>query len=241
MKKHCRNDDKTIEPTTTQSMSELDIDQTEAQDAQESISEYGRSMLEQGLTKGTGGNISALVDSEYMAISPSGVPYEEITPENVPILNFDEEQVLGDMEPSAEHSMHMQVYRERGDVGGVVHNHSPYASTFASLSEPVEASHYLIAFAGKEIPVAPYETYGTPELGQAAIDTLGDEYNACLLENHGVLAVGDSVTTAFETALMVEYCARIHYQAKAIGEPTIISDEEVEHLQAKFEGYGQNQ
>lgn len=222
-------------------MSNETPDEAVVQNERETISEYGREMLEQGLTTGTGGNISARVNGDFMAISPTGMPYKDITAEDIPILDADEEVVIGSRDPSAEHSMHMQVYRERNDVGGVVHNHSPYASTFASISEPIDASHYLIAFAGNKVPVAGYETYGTEELGQAAVDTLGDEYNACLLENHGVLAVGDDVASAFEIALMVEYCARIHFQAQTIGEPTIIPDEEVENLQAKFEGYGQNE
>lgn len=221
-------------------MSNDTVDEATVRQEREAISNYGCEMLEQGLTKGTGGNISARVAEDHMAISPSGVAYEDITADDVPVLNSDEETVIGSLKPSAEHSMHMQVYRERDDVGGVVHNHSPYASTFASISEPIEASHYLIAFAGKEVPVAEYETYGTEELGTIAVETLSDEYNACLLENHGVLAVGDDVASAFEIALMVEYCARIHYQAKAIGEPTILPDEEVENLVTKFEGYGQN-
>lgn len=211
-----------------------------AQDARTAIAEHGREMLAQGLTKGTGGNISALVDGEYMAISPSGMAYEEIEADDVPVLDFSQEQLLGEKKPSAEHSMHMQVYRQRDDVGGVVHNHSPYATTFATLNEPIPPSHYLIAFAGNEVPVASYETYGTETLGNLAIETLGNEYNACLLQNHGVLAVGEDVASAFETALMVEYCARIQYQAMTIGEPTLIPDDEVEHLQSKFEGYGQN-
>lgn len=216
-------------------------DKDEIQTARESISEYGRELLEQGLTKGTGGNISVRVGDDRMAISPSGMSYTEISPEDVPVLDFSGEQVEGSRKPSAENMMHLMVYRERESVGGVVHNHSPYATTFASLNEPIDASHYLIAFAGNEVPVAEYATYGTEELGASAVETLGEDYNACLLENHGVLAVGDTVDAAFETALMVEYCARIHYQAKTIGEPTRIPDEEIEHLQSKFEGYGQNQ
>jgi L-fuculose-phosphate aldolase len=223
-----------------QHMSNETLDEDAVRDERETISEYGREMLQQGLTAGTGGNISARVNGDCMAISPSGMAYGDITPEDVPVLDADEKVIIGSREPSSEHSMHMQVYREHEGVNGVVHNHSPYASTFASIAEPIEASHYLIAFVGEKVPVAAYETYGTEELGRAAVDTLGDEYNACLLENHGVLAVGDDIASAFETALMVEYCARIHYQARTIGDPSIIPDEEVEHLQAKFEDYGQH-
>jgi len=196
-------------------------------------------MLDQGLTTGTGGNISAR-NGDRVAISPSGMPYNEIDPEDVPIVDLNGNHLEGDRKPSSEFRMHTDVIRERDDVGGVVHTHSPYASTFASLGEPIPASHYLVAFIGKKIPVAPYETYGTAELAEVALDALGEEYNACLLEQHGVLAVGDSVKAAFEVALMVEYCARIHYQAVSIGEPNIVPDEEIETLLDRFADYGQD-
>ncbi|MDS0295554.1 class II aldolase/adducin family protein [Halogeometricum luteum] len=215
------------------------LDQS-AEETRSTIAEHGRKMLEQGLTKGTGGNISARVGDDHIAISPSGMPYNSVETEDVPVMDFDGERVRGDRDPSSELSMHSQVYRRRDDVGAVLHNHSPYATTFATIDEPIPASHYLIAFAGNEVPVASYETYATEELGNAAVETLGDDHNACLLQNHGVLAVGDDVESAFETALMVEYCARIQYQSMAIGEPTIIPEEEVDHLQSKFEGYGQS-
>lgn len=202
------------------------------------VSELGKEMLEQGLTKGTGGNISAR-NGDQVAISPSGVPYKEISPDDVPIVDLNGNQVAGEKDPSSEVAMHTGILREREDVGGVVHNHSPYATTFASLGEPIPASHYLIAYVGDKIPVAPYERFATPELAEAALDTLGQEYSACLLENHGVVTVGQNVDAAFEVAMMVEYCARIHYQALDIGEPNILSDEEVDGLIESFEGYGE--
>ena len=198
-------------------------------------------MLADGLTKGTGGNVSVRTGDGDVAISPSGMPYDEIDPEDVPIVDIDGEQVAGDRKPSSEVRMHTGVLREREDVGAVVHNHSPYASTFASLDEPVLPSHYLIAFIGDEIPVAPYETYGTAELAEAALETLGDDYTACLLENHGVLATGATAEKAYETALMVEYCARIHYQASSIGDPELLDDSEIDHLLDRFADYGQTQ
>jgi len=215
------------------------IDTDELTQKRQAIADTGRDMLDQGLTKGTGGNVSGRVGNEYAVISPSGMAYEEIGGEDVPLVDLSAETVDGEFEPSAETPMHTMVYRQREDIGGIVHTHSPYASTFASLGEPIGPSHYLIAFAGDQVPVAPYETYGTEELGESAADTLGDSYNACLLENHGVLAVGDTIESAFETALMVEYCARIHYQALAIGEPKLLPDDEIETLTEKFAGYGQ--
>ncbi|MFB6107431.1 MAG: class II aldolase/adducin family protein [Haloplanus sp.] len=203
------------------------------------IAELGRAMLAQGLTTGTGGNVSAQ-KGDHVAISPSGMAYDEITPADVPVVNFDCDVVEGDRVPSSEVRMHTGIIAGRDDIGGVVHTHSPYASTFASLGQPIPASHYLIAFVGDKIPVAGYATYGTQELADLAVETLGEEYNACLLQNHGVIATGETVEAAFEVALMVEYCARIHYQAVSIGDPEILPEEEIDHLVETFENYGQN-
>lgn len=204
------------------------------------VSELGRQMLSQGLTKGTGGNVSQLcADGETVAINPSGVPYEDVSPEKVSLVTLDGDQVGGDLEASSETPMHTMLLCKEG-IGGVVHTHSPYASTFASLGRSIPASHYLIAFAGDRVPVAEYRKPGTEELGEIAAETMGDEYNACLLQNHGTIAVGETVEEALEISLMIEYCARIHYQALNIGEPVILPDEEVDRLQSVFEDYGQH-
>ncbi|MFB6107432.1 MAG: class II aldolase/adducin family protein [Haloplanus sp.] len=205
----------------------------------EAVADLGREMLAQDLTKGTGGNVSAR-DGDRVAINPSGVPYAEVDPEDVPVVTLDGEQVEGELDASSETPMHTRIYREYDDVGGVVHTHSPYASTFASLGQPIPASHYLIAFVGDKIPVAGYRSPGTEELASAAADAMGDEYDACLLQNHGVLTRGATPEAAFEVALMVEYCARIHYQAVSIGEPEILPEDEIDHLVETFEHYGQN-
>lgn len=204
------------------------------------VSELGRQMLSQGLTKGTGGNVSQLcADGETVAINPSGVPYEEVSPEKVSLVTLAGEQVAGELEASSETPMHTMLLRREG-IGGVVHTHSPYASTFASLGKPIPASHYLIAFAGERVPVAEYRKPGTEELGELAAETMGDEYNACLLQNHGTIAIGETAQEAFEISLMVEYCARIHYQALNVGDPDILPDEEVDRLRTVFEDYGQH-
>ncbi|WP_222913063.1 class II aldolase/adducin family protein [Natrinema sp. SYSU A 869] len=203
------------------------------------ICEYGRGLLEDDLTTGTGGNLSARLDENHIAISPSGIPYEDIEPADVPVVNTDGTVVSGDVDPSTELPMHLAVYRERPEVGGVVHTHSPYATTFASLGEPIPASHYLISFTGSEVPVAEYCTHATAELGEAAVDALEESFNATLLRNHGVLTADDSLEDAYTVALMVEYCARIHYQARSIGDPEILPDDEIDRLSDKLDSYGQ--
>ncbi|MDG5761952.1 class II aldolase/adducin family protein [Natronococcus sp. A-GB1] len=208
-------------------------------DQRKEIREYGCQLLEDDLTTGTGGNLSVRLDDDRVAISPSGVPYEEVVIEDVPVTTTDGTVVSGAYDPSTELPMHLTVHEQRSDVEAVVHTHSPYATTFASLGEPIPASHYLVAFAGTEVPVTEYETHATQELGNVAVDALDESAKATLLRNHGVLTVGESLEDAYTVALMVEYCARIHYQARAIGEPEILPDDEVEHLQGKLDGYGQ--
>lgn len=208
-------------------------------DTRSAISRYGRSLLEDDLTTGTGGNISARLNDNRIAISPSGVPYSEVEPSDVLVVRTDGTVIEGDGEPSSELPMHLAVYNQRPDVGGVVHTHSPYATTFASLGEEVPASHYLLAFAGSKVPVAEYETHATQELGEVAVDALGESFNATLLRNHGVLTADESLDDAYTVALMVEYCSRIHHQARAIGEPEVLPDEEVDRIQKKLDSYGE--
>lgn len=210
------------------------------EEEREQVVELGLEMKDQNLANGTMGNVSVRKDDRF-AMSPSGVPYEEIEKEMVPIVSLEGEQLLGDLKPSSETPMHAIVYQERSDVGSVLHTHSPYASTFASLNEPIPASHYLLAFAGQDVPVTGYAPPGTEELGEMAADTMGTDRDAVLLKNHGVITVGKTPEDALEVAMMVEYCARIHYQAKAIGEPEILSEDQVSHLRDMFRNdYGQS-
>lgn len=208
-------------------------------DERRRVSELGVRLLDRGLANGTMGNLSARA-GDRIAVSPSGTPYEDVTPGTVPVVTLSGEQVAGEIAPSSETPMHRIVYRRRDDVGGIVHTHSPYASTFASLGREITASHYLIGFAGHEVPVTEYATPGSEELGELAADALGEDHDAVLLGNHGVLTVGATLDAAFETAEMVEYVARIHYQALNVGEPEILPEDVVDDLIEKFDSYGRN-
>lgn len=208
----------------------------DASAAQERIAQKGREILEEGLTQRTSGNVSLRLDADRVAISPSGVPYHEITPDDVPIVSLDGDALRGDREPSSETPMHTEVYQHRDDVDGIVHTHSPYATTFASLGATIEPAHYLMAFAGQEVRTAEYGRNGTAELAHKAMDTLGDD-NAVLLRNHGVLAVGPSLEDAHNVASRVEYCARIYYQASQLGDPELVEEDEMEDLIDYFQDY----
>jgi len=206
--------------------------------SRETVSRIGRRLLDEGLTRATGGNVSTRTADGTVAISPSGVPYPEIGPEDVPVVTMAGEQVYGSDPPSSETPMHTSIYQNRPEVGGIVHSHSPYASTFAVLDRPIEGTHYLIAHAGTEIPVTGYAPPGSEELGRRAAATLGTTHDACLLRNHGVVTVGETLPAALEVAIIVEYVARVHYQALSIGDPEPMAESELRDLRDVFEEYG---
>ncbi|MCZ7555951.1 MAG: class II aldolase/adducin family protein [Bacteroidia bacterium] len=199
-----------------------------------------KSMLSSGLTTGSGGNISIRPeDADCVLVSPSGVPYASMTEDDLVLVDLQGNTLSGHRPPSSELAMHLAVYAVRPGCGAVVHTHSPYASTFACLREEISAVHYLIGFAGKTVPVAEYATYGTTQLARNAVDALGAG-NAVLLANHGLLAVGDDVEHAYTVAEEVELVARIQYQARAIGTPVLLGDEEMERVIEKFRSYGRS-
>jgi L-fuculose-phosphate aldolase len=145
--------------------------------------------------------------------------------------------VDGDQRPSSEVPMHLAVYRARSDVAAVVHTHSVFATTFAVLGEELPAVHYLLAFAGRRVRVAPYATYGTEALADACVATLGDD-RAVLLGSHGVLAVGPDLDRALTVAEAVEYTAELCWRARCVGTPTVLGDQEMDRVAAALAGYG---
>ncbi|MBN1447145.1 MAG: class II aldolase/adducin family protein [Bacteroidetes bacterium] len=203
------------------------------------IADCCRAMLRAGLTTGSGGNISARIPGEeHLCISPTGILYERMQAADVPVVDMSGRTVDGVMLPSSEAPMHLAVYAQRSDVRAIVHTHSPYAATFACLREEIPAVHYLIGFAGTHVPVAQYATYGTPELAEHAVRALGTEFQAILLANHGLLAVGPTIERAYAVAEEIELVARIHYQARTIGQPVILDDAEMKRIIGKFHSYG---
>lgn len=199
---------------------------------------YGRKMLSEGLTTGSGGNLSVyLRDIDVIAITPSGLGYTEMSQNDVVLVDLDGKQLRRGYKPSSELGFHLAVYRSRPDVSAVVHTHSPYATTFACLRMEIPAVHYLVGFAGKNVPVAPYATFGSEDLAASVHDHIKDR-NATLLANHGLVAVGEDLASAFNVALEVEFTARIYHQALSIGKPFILDDAEMEKVIEKFGTYG---
>ncbi|MEG0365656.1 MAG: class II aldolase/adducin family protein [Coprobacillus sp.] len=204
------------------------------------IVEYGKEMSVSGLTKGTAGNIS-IYDSKtgYMAISPSGIGYNETTPEDVVVMRLDGSVVEGDRKPSSEHDLHSAIYKLKPDMRSVVHTHSTYCVVMSCMNMPLKAVHYVLADAGCfEVPVAPYCTYGTLELAEVVKETIG-EGNAVLMANHGMLACGTSLKSAYGLAATCEWTAEIQWRCLAIGQPNVLNNEQMNLVLEKFKGYGQ--
>ena len=206
--------------------------------------EAGREAVVRGLpmiaamTPGRSGNLSVR-DGDRVAITPSGVPYRDIEPADVPVLSIDGTRLHGDLEPSSEVPMHLGITREL-DAGAIAHVHSPWATTLAVLREPLPTVHYILALAGGEVPVAPYATYGTEALAQNAVDVMSEhDTSACILANHGLVATGTDVESALETLQAVESTARVYLQARSVGEPAPLGEAEMEAVYDQLESYGQ--
>jgi len=205
----------------------------------ELIIEYGQKLITAGLTTGSGGNLSLYNRAENLvAIKPTGIDYFKLTPEDIVVMTIDGEIVDGERTPSSEINIHLGLLKHRPDINAVVHTHSVYAATIACLNWELPAVHYLVGFSGDKVPLAPYATYGTKELAENIIRTIGS-YNACLMANHGVVTVGNNLPTAFAVAEEIELVARLYYQTKCIGEPVILSNEEMAVVVKKFKTYGQ--
>ena len=198
---------------------------------------YGKKLVDAGLTKGTGGNLSVYdPQTGLMAITPSGIDFYQIQPEDMVIMNLEGEVVQGHRRPSSEWQMHALLYKRRKDMTAVIHAHTTYATVFAVLREAIPPSHYMIAVAGKEVPCADYATYGTMDLAENACKAMGDRY-AVLLANHGIIAGKDSLAEAFNIIEEVEFVAKIHLMARAIGNPVILDDTEMTKMLDKFQDY----
>lgn len=207
--------------------------------ARQALVHHGQQLLTSGLTTGTGGNLS-LMDPRraWVAITPSGIAYERMVPEDIVILDMAGEVVEGHRKPSSEAGLHIALYRKRTDVRAVVHTHSVYATTLACLHWEIPAVHYLVGFSGLKVPLAPYATFGSRELADNLAETIAD-FNAVLMANHGLVTVGDDLPQAFATAEEIEFVARLYYQARLAGAPKILPEDEMGRVLKKFETYGQ--
>lgn len=192
-----------------------------------------------GINQGKSGNVSArATQTAGFLITPTGIPYAETVPEQIVAMNMDG-TFNGDILPSSEWRFHRDIYASRPDVSAIVHTHATFATTLACMSRPIPAFHYMVAVAGgDDIRCAPYATFGTQALSDHVVAALKDR-KACLLAQHGMIAVGENLDIALSVAVEVESLGRMYWQALQIGEPALLSDAEMAIVLEKFKTYGQ--
>jgi len=192
-----------------------------------------------GLNHGSAGNLSLRLGDSAL-VTPSGVPARELAPEQVARMRVGDETGAyeGPLPPSSEWRFHLDVYAARPDVNAVVHMHSTYATTLATLRREIPAVHYMIAaFGGPTVPCVGYASYGTPELSALVVAGLKDR-DAVLLANHGAIVVGADMRRAMWRAVELEALAQVYYLGAMAGEPVLLPDDEIWRTVERFKSYG---
>ncbi|MBN8233081.1 class II aldolase/adducin family protein [Corallococcus macrosporus] len=196
-----------------------------------------RRMNTSGLNQGTSGNLSQRVEGGFL-LTPSGMNYETMTPEDLVLMRFDGSHE-GHRKPSTEWQLHRDLLQARPEVGAVLHSHSMFSTTLACLRRGIPAFHYMVSAAGgTDVRCAEYATFGTPELARNMMVAL-EGRKACLLANHGLVAVGADLASAWKLAVEVETLAAMYWRALQLGEPVLLDDAEMERVFQQFRGYGQ--
>ena len=196
-------------------------------------------MRDGGLSPGVSGNVSCRWRAG-MLITPSGMDYDEIEPADIVEVAPDGSVARGSRKPSSEWRFHLAAYVQRPDMSALVHAHSMHATVLACAHKPIPAFHYMVAVAGgREIPLVRYATFGTAELSQHVASGLS-RHNACLMANHGQIALGVTLAAALELAAEVENLAEQYCNVLTLGPPHILPDAEMDRVLAAFKTYGQS-
>ncbi|EST20951.1 class II aldolase/adducin family protein [Streptomyces niveus] len=191
-----------------------------------------------GLVVGTSGNVSVRV-GELVLVTPSGVPYDRLTPEDTVAVDLDGHQVIGRLKPTSELPMHLEVYRD-ADAGAVVHTHAVHATAVSTLVPELPLIHYMAADFGGPVRVAPYAMYGTGALADNMVRALRDR-TGCLLQNHGTVTYADTLDKAYDRTAQLEWMCRLWLTASAVPghTPTLLSRQQVRDVEEQLKGYGQ--
>jgi L-fuculose-phosphate aldolase len=194
----------------------------DADEVKQEVLDTAKKVHAAGLVVGTAGNISGRMPDGTVCMTPSSLPYETMTLDQLVIVDLDGNKVDGEGSPSSEKSLHLECYRSYPEVGGVIHSHAPYASMFAVVREPIPAAiEEVVTYIGGDVPVCEYKMTGTDDLGAEVASHLGDR-SAALMANHGLVCVGKSPDDALHASLVVERTAQIVWGARALGSPHAI-------------------
>lgn len=210
-------------------------------EVREEIVKMGNKMASTGLVMGTWGNISARIPGmDLMAITPSGVDYETIKAEDIPVLDFEGNVVEGDLIPSIEWHLHLAIYKARPEINGVIHTHSTCCTAMAIARKPIPgACEDMVQIVGGDVRVAEYVLPGTEELGVAAVKGMEDR-NAVILANHGLVGAAGSLKEAFKIVNVVEKSAQATIYAQMLGGVVALSQEDIDAMRGFYlNAYGQ--
>ncbi|MEU6401991.1 class II aldolase/adducin family protein [Streptomyces sp. NPDC046985] len=197
-----------------------------------------RRTVADGLVVGTSGNVSVRV-GDTVLVTPTGVPYDRLTPDDVTGVDLDGRQVLGTLLPTSELPMHLALYRTAG-AGAVVHTHAVHATAVSTLVSELPPIHYMAAALGGTVRVAPYAAYGTEELAENMLRALADR-SGCLLRNHGTMTYGATLDQAYDRTAQLEWMCRLWLTASSVPglTPSLLSPEQMAQARQRLRGYGQ--
>jgi len=216
---------------------------SEIREIRETVCSLHAELVRNNLVAWTSGNVSARVPGrDLIVIKPSGVSYDDLTPENMVLCDLEGKAVSGDLKPSSDTASHAHIYREMPEVGGVVHTHSTYATAWAARGEAIPCVITAMADEfGGEIPLGPFAPIGDDKIGRGVVETLrGHRSPAVLMKSHGVFTIGASATSAVKAAVMTEDVARTVHLARAYGELTPLPQDQIDALHARYVNhYGQ--
>jgi len=207
-------------------------------DIRQKIVSCCRELIASGLTQGTSGNISSRFQNR-MLISPSAVPYDELTPEMITTVSLDDPDGAwaGPLAPSSEWRFHQRLLRERPDIEAVVHAHPPHCTALAITRREIPACHYMVAaFGGANVRCAGYARYGTGELSDLVLEAMHAR-TACLLANHGMITTGETLDRALWRAVELEALAQQYILSLSAGDPVLLSDAEIAEVIEGFAEY----
>jgi L-fuculose-phosphate aldolase len=189
-----------------------------------------------GVNQGASGNLSARCEGG-MLITPSGMDYAGLEPRDIVFIDASG-QPQGHRRPSSEWRIHQDIYTARADAAAILHAHPRACTALACLNKPIPAFHYMVAVAGgRDIPCAPYATFGSQELSDGVVEAL-DGRKACLMANHGMVCLAENLDKALALAIEIETLARTYLHTLSVGEPVILDDAEMDRVLLKFKTYG---
>ncbi|MEP3326217.1 MAG: class II aldolase/adducin family protein [Nitratireductor sp.] len=210
---------------------------TSTSETREALVRYSREAVARGLSNATAGNLS-IRHGDGMLITPSGVPPDVMEAGQIAEVAFDG-RFEGNWKPSSEWALHAALYQARPEAQAIVHAHPTYCVALSILREPMPAFHYMVAaYGGNEVPCAPYRTFGGPELARAVAETMGTRYRACLMANHGMIALGTSLDHAFTQTEKLEVLAHQYQLARTMGPVQLLSDAEMAEVHEAYKTYG---